>query len=78
MDIHDILVIDDSRLQRQHAMDLCRQLGIASVREAPDGERGLTLMRVQMPDLLLLDLEMPKQDGVQVMQEMARAGLSSP
>ncbi|QND86822.1 Two-component system response regulator protein [Chromobacterium vaccinii] len=78
MDIHDILIIDDSRVQRQHATDLCRQLGIASVREAPDGERGLTLMRVQMPDLLLLDLEMPKQDGVQVMQEMARSGLSTP
>ena len=35
-------------------------------------------MRQQLPSLLLLDLEMPKLDGVQVLQRMAREGLVTP
>ncbi|WP_047243508.1 EAL domain-containing response regulator [Chromobacterium subtsugae] len=78
MELDDILVIDDSKVQRQHALELCRALGAASVREAADGGQGLAMMRERLPSLVLLDLEMPGMDGVRVMQGMAASGLHTP
>ena len=42
------------------------------VRQAYGGEKGLQSMRVQPPDLLLLDLIMPNPDGFQVLERMRR------
>ena len=78
MELDDILVIDDSKVQRLHALELCRALGAANVREAAEGGQGLAMMREKLPSLLLLDLEMPGMDGVRVMQEMAASGLVTP
>jgi DNA-binding response OmpR family regulator len=39
---------------------------------APDGEEGLKMMREIMPDLILLDILMPKKGGFEVMEEMSR------
>lgn len=35
-----------------------------------DGEEGLNIMKKQRPDLVLLDIVMPKMGGFEVMQEM--------
>nr|WP_197686944.1 EAL domain-containing response regulator [Chromobacterium sp. ASV5] len=78
LEIADVLVVEDSALQRQHACQLCAGLGIGQQRQAADGEQALEMMRERLPALVLLDLEMPKLDGVQVMQQMAREGLSVP
>lgn len=37
---------------------------------AKDGEEGLKKMREQTPDLILLDIVMPKLNGFEVMEEM--------
>jgi signal transduction histidine kinase/CheY-like chemotaxis protein len=42
------------------------------VRYAHDGEDGLLAMRTQKPDLVLLDLDIPRLDGLQVIKEMQR------
>lgn len=39
---------------------------------ARDGEEGLKLMKEVMPDLVLLDIIMPKKGGFEVMEEMKR------
>ena len=38
--------------------------------QAMDGEEGLALMRAQKPDLVLLDLVLPKKHGFEVLKEM--------
>ena len=38
--------------------------------QAMDGEEGLTLMRATKPDLVLLDLVLPKKHGFEVLKEM--------
>lgn len=70
-DMQDVLIVDDSQLHRQLASELCSQLGFTSIRHAANGEEGMALVRQQVPMLMLLDLEMPRMDGVQVMQQLA-------
>lgn len=43
-----------------------------AVSVARDGEEGLKLMRESIPDLILLDLVMPKMGGFEVMAEMKK------
>lgn len=43
-----------------------------SVSTAQDGEEGLAKARVEKPDLVLLDIMMPKLDGITVLKELKR------
>jgi EAL domain-containing protein (putative c-di-GMP-specific phosphodiesterase class I) len=74
--LDDILIVDDSQLHRMHAAGLCAEA--KQLRQAQDGEEGLAMMREHLPQLVLLDLEMPRLDGVQVLQHMAAEGLRVP
>ncbi|BBK00141.1 EAL domain-containing protein [Xanthomonas campestris] len=74
-----VLVVDDSVVQREHAMALCRQLGASVVEGAGDGHAALDwLSRASAPSLLLIDLEMPGMDGVQLLDALARGQHSIP
>jgi len=48
------------------------------VAEATNGEEALELSNQHSPDVLLLDLRMPKKDGLQVITELAARRLSKP
>jgi len=39
---------------------------------AKDGEEGLSMMKDEKPDLILLDIVMPKMGGFEVMEEMQK------
>jgi EAL domain-containing protein (putative c-di-GMP-specific phosphodiesterase class I)/DNA-binding NarL/FixJ family response regulator len=70
-----VMVVDDSRLQREHIAALCRGLGIACIHEAEHGADALaSLERLQAagqaPELLVIDLEMPVMDGVELIQHL--------
>jgi len=44
------------------------------VRGASDGEKGLNLAKTFKPDLILLDIMMPKMDGIEVCKRIKEAG----
>jgi DNA-binding response OmpR family regulator len=48
------------------------------VLEAEDGERGLEMVRSERPDLVILDVMLPKLNGFQVLQAIRRDGLMMP
>jgi DNA-binding response OmpR family regulator len=48
------------------------------VLSADDGERGLAMAREQRPDLVILDVMLPKMNGLQVLQTIRREGLLMP
>lgn len=75
-----MLIVDDSGVQRQYMVELCRSLGAETVLEADGGPKALDILaeRGAMLRLLIVDLEMPEIDGVQVMQEVLNLGLNLP
>lgn len=58
-----ILVVDDNRVNRQLLNALLDRAGGFVIDNAGDGEEALKAMERAMPDLILLDLMMPKVDG---------------
>ena len=59
-----ILVIDDSAFNRQTITAMLEGTpGFSVVGRAGDGEEGLKLAFQLQPDVITLDLEMPKMDG---------------
>lgn len=73
-----VLVIDDSQLQRAHAVDVCRLAGIAAVQEAGNGQEALSLLEHSQPELLVLDLEMPTMDGPQLLAQLRARRINIP
>jgi len=73
-----ILLAEDDRFLRKAAEATLRQNGFV-VLAAVDGEEALRLARAEAPDLVLLDLIMPKMQGFEVLralkQDPATAGI---
>jgi CheY-like chemotaxis protein len=65
----DILVIDDDADVRASVSEILRASGF-DVDEAADGDAALSLMSVRNYGVVLLDLHMPKRDGVSVVEAL--------
>lgn len=63
------LVVDDSAVIRKVARRIVEVLGV-SVGEAEDGAEGLERCREAMPDVILLDWNMPNVDGYAFLQAL--------
>jgi two-component system, NarL family, nitrate/nitrite response regulator NarL len=73
-----ILIADDHRLLREGLRKLLEaDPGLVVVGEAEDGEGALELARALKPDILLLDLAMPRLAGLDALRELAGAGLDT-
>ena len=68
-----VLVADDTVTVRKVAARLLSSAGY-QVLEAEDGRQALELVQNEHPDLILLDLLMPKMTGFDVLREIKRIG----
>ncbi|MGO1950026.1 MAG: response regulator, partial [Mycobacteriaceae bacterium] len=60
-----IVLVDDQELVRTGLRSLAQHDGdIEVVAEAADGEAGLSLIRQHRPDVVLMDIRMPRMDGI--------------
>lgn len=72
-----IAVIDDDDSIR---LSVVNNLGLEGyeVLTASNGEEGITLIEDKQPNLIVLDVMMPKKDGLQVCKEIRGKGISTP
>ena len=66
-----ILVIEDDRSLQNALVEIITQEGFAS-ESALEGEEGLAKIRTFAPDLILLDIILPKKDGFEVLAEIKK------
>ena len=67
-----VVIADDHPLVREGLASILKsQSDIKVVAEATNGEETLEICNQHLPDVLLLDLRMPRKDGLQVMKELA-------
>jgi CheY-like chemotaxis protein len=64
-----ILLVEDDRFLRKAAETTLRRHGF-TVCTAADGEEALQRLQAETPDLVLLDLIMPKMQGFEVLRRM--------
>lgn len=69
------LIVDDEPLARNRLKTLCGRLEqISSLRMAENGKQALKLMAEDMPDMVLLDVDMPDISGIEVVEKCRSRG----
>ncbi|MBJ6362543.1 response regulator [Paenibacillus sp. GCM10012307] len=74
-----VLIVDDEPLVRigiKSAINWEEQ-GILAVEEAEDGEEALHKIMTDRPDVVLLDIKMPKLDGIEVLRELKQRNIAT-
>ncbi|MDT7785259.1 MAG: two-component system, response regulator PdtaR [Pseudonocardiales bacterium] len=66
-----VLVAEDEALIRLDLVEMLREEGYDVAGEAADGEEAIKLASELNPDLVILDVKMPKVDGIEAAQHIA-------
>ncbi len=59
-----VIVVEDEALIRMDIVEVLRENGFDVVGEASDGETAIQLTRELLPDFVVMDITMPKMDGL--------------
>jgi two-component system, response regulator PdtaR len=65
-----ILIAEDETIIRLDLRDLLERSGFEVCAEAKDGEEAVELARAERPDLAILDVKMPRLDGIEAARRM--------
>jgi DNA-binding NarL/FixJ family response regulator len=68
------VLVDDQQLVRDGLRLILELAGIDVLGEAGDGEEGVRLVRELRPDVVLMDLRMPRMDGVEATRRIVGGG----
>lgn len=71
MTIRKILLVDDSKTELHHLSELLGKRGY-TVRTAENGEEAMRRLDEDKPDLILMDVVMPGQNGFQLTRSITR------
>ena len=66
-----ILYVEDNEVNRRIVQDLLRRTSYRLI-EASDGEAGLEVARRERPDLILMDIQLPKISGIEATRTLRR------
>lgn len=69
----NILIVDDSRTSRKILRRILEEAGHTIVGESVDGEDGYLKYKKLKPELVTLDITMPKLDGIEALQLIRKA-----
>jgi len=69
--MRDILVVDDNAINRQLAVYLLKKSGY-NVFEADSGKNVFEFLTRKSPDVILLDIQLPEIDGMEVLKRIRK------
>ncbi len=67
-----LLVVDDAAFMRRQLRETLEAAGYTVVAEGADGAEALELYETHRPDLVTLDMVMPKMTGLEALRELRR------
>ena len=65
-----VLIVDDNEKNLKLARDVLRAAGLRTL-EAASGAEGIALATEHLPDVILMDLQLPDMDGTSAARELA-------
>jgi DNA-binding response OmpR family regulator len=69
-----VLIVEDEPMLLEILVDELKRHGIETI-SASDGEEGLKKALSEKPDLMLVDIIMPKMDGITMLKELKKAAI---
>jgi len=72
-----ILVVDDEQDSVEFVSEVLEGIGDCNVLKAYDGEEAVNVAREHLPDLVIMDVNMPKKDGYTAFTEMRKGATTS-
>jgi response regulator NasT len=72
-----ILIADDEAVVRMDLREMLEESGYEVVGEASDGERAVELGEEKKPDLAILDIKMPKMNGLEAAEKLMEKGIAT-
>jgi two-component system chemotaxis response regulator CheY len=67
-----VLVVDDSRFERAFLKGMLEDQGWRVIGEAADGQEGVEKFTELAPDVVMMDITMPRMDGITALKEIRR------
>lgn len=68
-----ILIVDDSRTSRKILRMMLEEAGHTIIGEAINGEEGYLMFKELRPELVTMDITMPRMDGIEALQLIKKA-----
>lgn len=72
MSAKTVLYVEDNEMNRKIVRDLLKRTAYRLI-EAHDGEAGVALARSERPDLVLMDVQLPKISGIEATRRLRAA-----
>ena len=66
-----VVVVEDEALIRMDVVATLEEAGFEIVGEGADGEEAISLAKAHEPDLVVMDIKMPKLDGISAAEKIA-------
>jgi DNA-binding SARP family transcriptional activator/EAL domain-containing protein (putative c-di-GMP-specific phosphodiesterase class I)/CheY-like chemotaxis protein len=73
---YSVVVVEDHDFQRRTVVQLLRNLGVGTVRDASGGAEALQLLEGGAPDVIICDIDMPGMDGIEFVTRVAESNLA--
>ncbi|MEN9288168.1 MAG: hypothetical protein RLZ88_838 [Actinomycetota bacterium] len=70
-----VVVAEDESLIRMDIVEILRENNYDVVAEAGDGEEAVALVTEHKPDLVVMDVKMPKMDGISAAEQIAKLNI---
>ena len=71
-----ILIVDDDAMNRKLAGMMLKK-GLHEVQAVESGDEGIDLLRKEVFDVMLLDVEMPGKNGIETLRQIREEGLGA-